>query len=297
MTSGPSDPRILYAICAAVDDPTKYPDPPGWTRVWTSIGTKGNAAAVFQQTQKVPLPIYALAIQGTHNALDILEDSGVNSQVPFPAIDGAGITGAAIAKGAHDAVMLVLTLKNTAGQTLRHYLDALKRGTTLVVTGHSLGGNVASVMLPWIAAHVPAFGPATVPLTIPANLSAVTFAAPSAGNSAFATFLNNQPNYAAYFNSNDVVSNVWATSGPLQVNNIYSLFPSPGPAPCPQSIATKLQNKMQAMQGAGVSYTQTNGTLFAFPSAQAPGKDETARWIWEMGYQHNDAYAKTYLGG
>src|SRR4051812_22497511 len=178
------DARTLYGLCAAVDGPDTK-DPPGWLRVWKppAVGT-GNYAVVFQQYQEIlPLPMYAVVVQGTHNEADILEDFAIVPQVPFPPIGGT----AAIAQGSSDAMGEVLALANASGQTLQAYLQALPSGVSLVVTGHSLGGNVASVLLPWIAANIPAFGPNTSPLTsLPTNLFAATFAAPTAGNLAFA---------------------------------------------------------------------------------------------------------------
>jgi hypothetical protein len=149
--------------------------------------------------------------------------------------------------------------------------------------------------LPWTAAHVPAFGPNPIPLRgLPKNLAAVTFAAPSAGNQAFADFLNTYPeNYSAHFNKNDVIPNVWAMSGPLQIPNIYSLFPSPGPNPAPDEVKAILIGKIGEMKRANVSYTQTNGEIFEFPPAIPAGGKQ---WMLELDYQHNYAYCKRYLG-
>jgi hypothetical protein len=280
------DSRAAYWLCAVVDGELAS-GPPDWRQVWApaTVG-KGNYAVVFQQPT---LPVYALVAQGTHNHQDVVEDFDVMSQVLFQPIAGAKIS-----QGSSDALTEVLGLTNSAGQTLRAYLNTLAAGVSLTVTGHSLGGNIASVMLPWIAANVPAFGPSTGPLTgLPKNLLAVTFAAPTAGNQPFADFLNTYPdNYAAYFNANDVVPNVWATSGPLQVANIYSLFPSPGP-PTPQSFTDMLKLKVAEMKLHRVAYTQTNGKIFAFQTVPGQGKDP---WLWELGYQHNYAYCRTFLG-
>ena len=77
--------------------------------------------------------------------------------------------------------------------------------------------------------------------------------------------------------------NVWATSGP-----------PPGSNPAPNAVKPLLQDEMDAMKKANVVYAQMNGTTFKFPSATAPGGND--QWIWELGYQHNYAYCKTYIG-
>ena len=287
-----------YALCSFVDgSTTTLPD--FWQQAWVpDHDVRGHTATVFQMFMpaEVPLPVFALAIQGTKNILDVLSDFKVIPQVSF-----APISGAAIAKGSQDGLEDILDLKRTSGgsvETLKQFLQNLPQGSTLLVTGHSLGGNVGSVLAPWIAAHVPAFGGngGKEVTELPPNLQTITFAAPTAGNEAFASFLNGQSNYQAYFNSNDVVPHVWASSGQWSAFDIDNLFPAPGPNPAPPFVQQLIQNKMTALADAQISYTQTTGKIFTFPPYTAPGKDPAARWMWELGYQHNYAYCKQFLG-
>ena len=133
-----------------------------------------------------------------------------------------------------------------------------------------------------------------LPLTyLPHNLSAMTFAAPTAGNLEFATFLNNNPiSYQAFFNSNDVVPNAWAITGGLNLNRINALYL---PTPIPGSVKTLLASKKLAMAQAGVAYAQTNGVTFTFPLG-IPPTGTSDPWIWQVGYQHNNAYCAQFLG-
>ncbi len=289
------DPSMAYALCAYVDGALPAP-PSGWKEIWAPArGDRENYAKVLQSDHRPQL--FALAIQGTHNVLDLLEDFEIVPQVEFPPIAGAHI-----ATGSHRGLHLLLELEMVQEETtekLGSILAALPEGSALLVTGHSLGGNLSSVMAPWIAANVAVFGGKQQPLQkLPANLSAITFAAPTAGDAAFAQFLDANPaNYQAFFNQNDVVSNVWAESGPLQIDNIDVLFPPPGPQPPPLFVQDLLRKKIQLMAEANppVSYTQTNGAIFQFPPGQAPaGFSEP--WIWELGYEHNYAYCVQFLG-
>ena len=260
--------------------------------VWVAeagvMRTGGSAAGAGSSTgapDLIPL--------GQKDVRDLLSDFKVTPQEPFSLISGA-----AIAKGSQDGLDDILSLrrtKNGSVETLQDFLMNLAQGSKLLVTGHSLGGNIASVIAPWIAANVPAFGGngGGEITALPPDLTTITFAAPTAGNEAFASFLNGQPNYQAHFNTNDVVPYVWAASGLWSVHDIDSLFPAPGPSPAPRLVQDILQNKLNAMASAGISYTQTNGNVFAFPTVTAGGNDP---WMWELDYQHNYAYCMQFLG-
>lgn len=297
-------PNTAYALCEFVDTigpPNLYPLTPGWSIIWKpDVSIVGSCyAIVLQATAPAQssgditlLPIYAIAIQGTQNAADGVFDMAVTPQLAFDPIDRAKI-----GQGSNDALNCVLNLvQTTNGETrsLQEFIESLSTDDELFVTGHSLGGNITSVLTPWIAFNVPAFGGSMLPLTyLPPNLCAMTFAAPTAGNLEFATFLNNNPiSYQAFFNSNDVVPNAWATTGALnltRINNLYS------PTDVPTAVSGLLVTKKLEMARAGVAYTQTNGTIFNFPLGNPPvGTSDP--WIWQVGYQHNNAYCAQFLG-
>jgi triacylglycerol lipase len=286
--------NLAYAFCSFVDgDSTTLPD--SWQPVWVpKADVRGHTATVFQRFAKVPLSVFALAIQGTKDVMDLLNDFQVERQPAF----SPPISGAAIAIGSQEGLndILALQTRQGSGQTLKAFLMGLAPGSQLLLTGHSLGGNVASVLAPWIAANVPAFGGqegGKVITGLPPSLTTITFAAPTAGNETFASFLNCQSNYQAYFNTNDVVPHVWAASGPWSAYGIERLFPAPGPHPAPEIVRSLIQTRMATLSRLKISYTQTNGTSFTFPTVLPPGKDP---WVWELGYQHNYAYCMKFQG-
>jgi triacylglycerol lipase len=284
---------VAYALCSYVDGATTTL-PASWKPIWVpDRDVKGHTATVFRMfpISETLQPVFGLAIQGTETFMDLVNDFQVNQQPAFPIISGA-----AIAIGSQDGLNDILALTHTSGgtvQTMQDFLMSLP-SCTLLVTGHSLGGNIASVLAPWIAANVPAFGgQGGQPITgLPPSLATMTFAAPTAGNDTFASFLNGQSNYQAYFNANDVVPHVWAASGPWSAFVIDGLFPSPGPNPAPGFVQTLIKDKMNNLAKLGISYTQTNGTTFTFPTVAAPKND----WYWELDYQHNYAYCMQFLG-
>lgn len=209
----------------------------------------------------------------------------VENQDPYPYLYGANV-----AKGALNDLNQVFNAQNSAQQTMMNFLQPLiVSSNQFLVAGHSLGGATTGLLAPWIAYVLNGQEPVT---QLPANISAITFAAPAIGDTNFATFLSNQPNYSANCNVNDAVPHAWCLTGQFSIPNMYLLFNSPGPSPMPSWLQKKIEHKVSKMQNNGVSYQQTDGATFTFPSKPEGG---TAPWMAEMNYQHNVAYA-TYFG-
>lgn len=106
-------------------------------------------------------------------------------------------------------VLLGLT-DNTTGKTVQQFVSGLPAAAGVFVTGHSLGGCLASAIAPLVSQ---AAGGAN-------RVKAYTFAAPSAGNAAFATYYNSlfadsaHPGQSMAFrvyDTLDVVPNAWAS--------------------------------------------------------------------------------------
>jgi triacylglycerol lipase len=278
--------NTAWALCSYVDATGKssvpaIPIDTAWSLAWTPPSyTNENYAQVFQYTDGT----YALVIQGTKNLKGILEDFEVATQHSFPSVAGAKI-----AKGTHEAMKKVLALEDASHTTLHTFLDGLTTGSQLLISGHSLGGNAASAFAPWIAANVAAFGgssrqPVESLTQLPTSIQGITFAPPTAGNSALANFLNSQPNYQAYFNHHDVVPHVWGTARPLSADDIQHMyFLQDGPK-CPGEVAKIVAHKLAAISAAKIEYTQTKGVFFK------GAIQHQMDWFAELGYQHNTAY-------
>ena len=303
-----------YQLCnwldTSSDFPPSAPPPSGWSVVFAPAFSKANYAVILENTQTNTQDANQLAIviMGTHYKVQVLEDFQINKPGPFVNSSNSPIIpGAYIANGAMSAFQKILNLTpNGQTQTLEDFLESIPWLTpsvsapSVLITGHSLGGTIASIMGPWLASLILEEAPLTE--SLPPNIQVITFAAFAGGNLEFAEYLNNSSQYEANINVNDIVPYVWATTGDYQVNKIYTTFRAPGP-PIPESFKTMLQKKVSAIPS-GFNYIQTNkpniftGTILAAPpfSGCKPSRIPDLQWEWELGLQHNYAYCQQYIG-
>ncbi len=110
------------------------------------------------------------------------------------------------------------------GLTLAQYVAQLPLAPgKLWVTGHSLGGCLASVLAPYLYEAVCRARGLPSSCIVP-----ITFAAPTAGNGAFAAYVDGlfAPHARRYHNTLDVIPHAWSLEG---VDWILGSFPAPGP--------------------------------------------------------------------
>jgi hypothetical protein len=254
---------------------------PAWERTWD------NVVFIARQTGT---SIYAVVIRGTDYTplgMDTLgqayEDLAVGQQVPF----GCGSpVGASIANG---TLLGLHELTNQKGwsqidprvnQTLLDFLIAAAP-ETIYVTGHSLGGCLSTVLAPWIKFQLNQGG-------ITPAIIAYTFAAPSAGNLAFADWYTNNSGITSYrfFNTIDLVPMAWADLAGMKL--LFS--PNPG-----ASISLKLiidGISLWLSDRDKVIYVQPNGPGNPLKNNPTPGQN----WFDEVGTQHAHNTYLTLLG-
>jgi acetyl esterase/lipase len=178
-----------------------------------------------------------------------------------------------------------LTTATWNGQTLGDYLTKTIPSTaTVTVTGHSLGGNLATVLGSWLSYQRGPAGSTPDP-----NTQVYTYAAPSAGNSAFATGFNARlPNSYRYWNSLDAIPHAWETL--LELEWIYSGIGIPTPSWAKDTI-DGLEIALAASEVYYNSvYTQPNG---AGTELTGTASSSSTTFIAEVAYQHQ---CNIYLG-
>ncbi|GGJ70066.1 IPT/TIG domain-containing protein [Streptomyces brasiliensis] len=197
-----------------------------WQPRWLALSPdNANLAYIASNSD---LNQFAVVVRGTiDNPLDMMEDLDVGTVVPFTA---GGSKDVAVSAGAMAAFTQVATASVPFGTTLTQALTnilaspATKPQPTVYVTGHSLGGCIATMLATYLQAQ-PSF---------PKNpkFALVTFAAPTAGLQSFADYVNSRPwsLNERYFNQYDVVPQAWVESDLLYARDHWYWDPKlPGP--------------------------------------------------------------------
>ena len=194
-----------------------------WTLEWGPSNNAGNLVFVALNSSK---NVYAVAVRGTVEDdvtgffTNILEDLDSLSLVPW--LYPQSVTGAQIASGTNIALAQVIAMTDPVTDLgLLDYLRSVISGSNaqVIVTGHSLGGTLSSVVAPWIADQLPKAGNTGTVAVTP-----YTFAAPSAGNQAFVDYYTKLfPNSYRGVNTFDLAPMAWT-----ELASIQTMYPTPG---------------------------------------------------------------------
>lgn len=154
----------------------------------------------------------------------------------------------------------------------------------LITTGHSLGGCLTTIIAPWLSYQLGRAG-------VKSPIVPATFAAPTAGNPAFADYYTSTFGYCPrYYNTMDIAPDAWSN-----LDAIYTLFDKCGVS-MPDAVYAVLYTWQLAMDAADVSYGQQlsmNAPLSGACDPNNPSRD----WFTEVGYQHKTTTYMALLGG
>ncbi|WP_377273699.1 IPT/TIG domain-containing protein [Peterkaempfera sp. SMS 1(5)a] len=196
-----------------------------WKLVWLALSeANANMAYIAQSTNGSNE--FAVAARGTDADLtDILEDLDVGTVVPFP--ESGSPKPVAVSKGAMDAFKRVVGARSivspspnlTLVEALAAALGSASSSPqpTVYVTGHSLGGCIATMLAPYLQAK-------TWPKQ--SRFAVITYAAPTAGVQSFVDYFDSVPWVVDERQNNayDLVPHAWAD---LLVTRDW--YPGPGP--------------------------------------------------------------------
>jgi hypothetical protein len=257
-----------------------------WSLVWGPCDDSyGNLAyvALSASTGK-----YALAIRGSETSFswDTLYNWFYNLYVtyqsPWPTFPAH--PKAMISYGSHVQASQ-LTFASWNGQTLGDYLtESIPKSAVLAITGHSLGGNLATVVAAWVSSVRGPDDSQKDP-----NTEVYTFAAPSAGNTEFAHGFNARfPNSYRFWNTLDAVPRAWDNL--LDLNSIYNSIGIPTPAQIQDAVIAIWVALLASEWDYGSYYLQTNGNGNPLTSSLLPLTND---YLTEVTYQHG---VNVYLG-
>ncbi len=305
--------RITGGIWTQLTDPSI--DTGGvWRMVWLGLSPdNANMACVLQNFDGSNQ--FAVVVRGTVDSpLDMMEDLDVGTVVPFTAAGSP--TPVAVSAGAMAAFTQVVNATGFTGTPAERALEdesgrpgpALPPGTKLTaaladllavaptspppvvyVTGHSLGGCVATMLAPYLQAQdwapsEPQFG-------------LVTFAAPTAGPQGFARYVSGGPwkPFATYTNAYDLVPLAWSGLATAK-----SWYPK-GKGPVATTGVQVLLSELDLLRKGNV-YVQPDAGLP--PLNQDYGnhdpqlvEETTADYLGQVAYQHANSTYLTLLGG
>lgn len=208
-----ADPEQQRAAMQQALADSRLPTEGQWRIVWGPATVEENTSLIAEGPVmgSGPQRRYAYAIRGTviepWNLIEDLLDSLGLHQVPWPGSPGAEIS---------DGMRLGwknLTAAEADAQTALQFLRGVVPGSQLIVTGHSLGAMLATMMAVYLHSELSP-GLRVVPYT---------FAAPTAGNQAFADAYSRLFGGAGrYYNCLDIVPKAFAHEDLESVKSLYS---------------------------------------------------------------------------
>jgi hypothetical protein len=290
--------EIAYCI-----DPQRKIDHylPGWKVVWHPASVNGNHAFVATDGKQYAIAIRGSLIEFSWDAFDnwIYQDMNVAIQKNWPYCSNKD---AKISQGAYRGWENLTKMKDSiTGKTLLSFLQETTTGSTPVIfTGHSLGGNLATVFASYFSFKQKEAGKPNN------NINVITFAAPAAGNTDFANSFNKQfPQSVRIEGKGDIVPKFPCTDKVAALGALYSASLSAnkimvGYKNMTVPLSTVFKTISTAMsllelKNGLSSFAQTNGEgkIIDIPLSGKNNSNDIAQWFAEAGYQHSvEQYAK-----
>jgi len=272
-----------------------------WQALWVGL-TQDRANLVYiAQNTASGTPQLAVCLRGTvmGSAIDTAEDMDVGTLLEFDAA-GTPPSPVSISQGAMEA-FTGITMGTTLLQTLTEVVAAQSAAPTIFVCGHSLGGALATTVSLYLKTQT--FIPAP-------SFQVYTFAAPTAGDGAFASWFDTQfpPGTAAtcVWNQYDAVPNAWwnltgdQSQNPLPVEYFYPGMPTGGMGSAPWVLQKTIEGIVTNLAADAPASTYTQPTqqpaLNQSFGCYSPAPSEITSvgdWEAEVAYQHAN---NTYLG-
>ena len=174
---------------------------PEYEVVFTPLAIEGNYAIIARNKEAEQ---YALVVRGSVMEFSnegfqnfILQDFNIFKIKPWNYTDT--VKGAYISNGAWIGFQNLLQLRDVkTGLTIKEFIERnVPAGASIVITSHSLGGNLAYPLAGYLKKELPA--------SKKENLQLITFGAPAAGNAAFVQDMEEKfPNGERYAGETDI---------------------------------------------------------------------------------------------
>jgi hypothetical protein len=298
--TGDLETKLYNDIVAALKEDA--PQIGNWSVAWGPVVPQFNTTsfainAMYVAESRDTPGMYVVGIAGTNpsSLFDwLVEDGQVSTQLPW-IYAPISAPGAKISLGTGIGLAI---LQNAApgsgipgtGTTLLEFLRGIehKKGTNVIVAGHSLGGALSPTLTLWLHDVRVLWDPFHE-----VTLSTMPTAGPTAGNSRFAAYSDDKLSITRFANSIDVVPHAWQASDLAQIPTLY--------VPCiePDDAINDLVGFAERIS-AGGDYTQLVGDTGWFPgqvddSIVYSFLPAVANFFIQLAYQHTKAYM-TFFG-
>lgn len=294
----------LFSQLAYCRDPAQQASTylPDWKITWNGTALNGNHALIATDGEKYVIAIRGSLMEFSWDAFEnwIYQDLNIVSQEDWEFCEKG--SGARISTGSYRGWQNLTKIKDqqSGKDILTFLLENTQETTPIYITGHSLGGNLATVLGPYLSFKLKEAGRKNTPINI------ITFAAPAAGNAAFANeFDKNFPQSVRIENAGDIVPKFPCTSAVARLGKLYTRSPSAaGITVGYKSLTVPLTTVFKMLSTAMVlleykngasSFKQTNadGTIITIEASGKNNNNDIGAWFAEAGYQHGIAqYAK-----
>lgn len=227
---------------------------------------------------------YAVVVRGTlfDRIEDVIQDKRVAEQEALP-FTAPSFPGARVSKGVVEVWTninnMVSSVQGSGTGSLLAFLQGLTGSPSVLVTGHSLGGQMATVLAAWFQSAL-----------TQASVLPLTFAAPTAGDPTFASQFDSVfSNARRYFNTLDVVPMLWTVDGLTAILSMYAGGPQ-----CGLLCKAAVNSTLNTLQKNNLTYTQPS------VSTSLPGQLYSTgllgRFESEVNDQHRALYYMYLLG-
>jgi hypothetical protein len=276
---------------------------PDWKIIWDATALNGNHAFVATDNSNYVVAIRGSLMEFSWDAFEnwVYQDLNIISQEPW---DHSDFKGAKISTGAYRGWNNLVQLKDkSSGKDILTFLkEKTGKNDPIYFTGHSLGGNLASVLASQLAAEFKKEGRIQ-------TLNVITFASPAAGNTEFADDFNKKfPQAVRIENKGDIVPKFPCTSAVLDLGKLYSDSLSASAISVGyQNFTVSLNSVFKTLSGTmmvleaknGFSHfkqTCGDGTPISVSLSGKNNSNNIIAWFAEAGYQHGIAQYATALG-
>lgn len=266
---------------------------PGWKIAWNPESVNGNYSFAATNKNKIVIAIRGSILQFDKAAFDnwIRQDFQVAEQKKWVYTDS--VSDAKISRGSFEAWenMQILKDKKT-GHTLWQFLDSTTNtNSSILITGHSLGGNLSTVYGSWLA-----FQLKNQNKTIK-KIQVITFAAPAAGNKDFAKDFNTKfPEAMLLVNTNDIVPKFPVANAVGLLGELFKPAPDANKIEIAKIIISinlstvfdglKLTLKGMEIYNGNSVYTQPKEELIMIKLSGLNKENTIEDFFSEAGYQH-----------